>query len=210
MIFQAAELARRRRGRGLLLNQAEATALISDETLEAARDGLPFAEVELAGYRVLGSADVLPDVAVIVSRIELEPLFGDGPRLIVLHEPILRDGPPSREGADVEPTWIAPGVSLALTNHAGVPVAITSHFHLFEVNREVELDRRAAWGLRLALPAGAKLVLEPGAGATGCAIPIAGLRIVRGHGPLVDGPLDEPGALEAALSRARALGYRGA
>ncbi len=185
-------------------------ALISDETLEAARDGLVFAAVEQAGYTVLGPEDVLPEVAAIVTRIELEPLFGDGPRLVVLHEPIMRSAPPSLEGAAVEPTWIADGVALVLTNRAEVPVAITSHFHLFEVNRDVELDRSAAWGMRLALPAGAKLVLEPGASATARAMPIAGLRVVRGHGPLVDGALDAPGARDAALARARDQGYRGA
>jgi urease subunit gamma/beta len=209
LVFLAAELARRRRARGLLLNQVEAVALISDETLEAARDGLPFADVERAGYGILAPADVLPEVPALVSRIELEPLFPDGPRLVVLHDPITQSAPPSLEGADLEPTWIAEGVALSLTNHAAVPVGITSHFHLFEVNREVELDRRAAWGLRLALPAGAKLVLEPGASAEARAIPLAGLRVVRGHGPLVDGPLDEPGAFDAALDLARTMGYRG-
>jgi urease subunit gamma/beta len=48
-IFQAAELARRRRGRGLRLSQAEAVALISDEVLEEARDGLDYEAVERRG-----------------------------------------------------------------------------------------------------------------------------------------------------------------
>lgn len=61
-IFQAAELGRRRRGRGLRLGQAEAVALIADEVLEAARDGLDYAAVEQRGYEVLGTADVLDEV----------------------------------------------------------------------------------------------------------------------------------------------------
>ena len=53
LLFLAAELARRRRARGLALTQAEAVALIADEVCEAARDGRAYAEVEAHGYRVL-------------------------------------------------------------------------------------------------------------------------------------------------------------
>ena len=81
LLFQAAELARRRRGRGLLLNQAEATAVIADEVCEAARDGLGYEAVSARGYAVLGPADVLDGVAALVPRIEVEALFGDGMRL---------------------------------------------------------------------------------------------------------------------------------
>ena len=78
LLFQAAELARRRRGRGLRLNQAEAIALIADEVCEAARDGLGYEAVVAGGYRVLGPADVLDGVPALVPRIEVEALFGDG------------------------------------------------------------------------------------------------------------------------------------
>lgn len=74
----------------------------------------------------------------------------------------------------------------------------------------LEFDRRAAWGMRLALDPGEKVVIEPGQTLEVRLIPIAGDRVVRGHGELVDGPLDEPGALDAALDRAREKGYRGA
>ena len=93
-VFAAAELARRRRARGLLLSQAEAVALISDEVMEAARDGLDYAAVEQRGYEILDPADVLEDVPRLVARIELEALFADGYRLIVLHDPITSGGPP--------------------------------------------------------------------------------------------------------------------
>jgi urease subunit gamma/beta len=57
-LFLAAELARRRRARGLRLSQAEAVALIADETMELARDGLPYADVERRAYGLLGPEDV--------------------------------------------------------------------------------------------------------------------------------------------------------
>ena len=66
------------------------------------------------------------------------------------------------------------------------------------------------YGLRPALEPGAKVVIEPGKSADLYGVPIAGLRVVRGHGGLVDGELDAPGAREAALRLARERGYLGA
>jgi len=210
-LFLAAELARRRRARGLLLSQAEAVALISDEVMEAARDGLDYAAVEQRGYEILYPADVLEDVPRLVGRIELEMLFADGHRLIVLHDPITSGGPPpSLDVGDVQPQWLGGGSPLQLVNTSDVPIAITSHFHVFEANRRLSFDRRAAWGMRLAVAAGVKVVIEPGQTREVRVVPFGGARIVRGHGGLVDGPLDAPGALESALALARERGYEGA
>ncbi|HWK29541.1 MAG TPA: urease subunit gamma [Solirubrobacter sp.] len=208
LLFLAAELARKRRARGLALTQAEAVALIADEVCEAARDGRSYEEVEALGYRVLGERDVLEGVADAVPRVEVEPLFADGHRLIVLHDPIRRDAPPP----DVtgQPDWVGGDAELDVVNESDVAVAVTSHFHFFEVNRALRFDRAAAWGLRLAIAPGAKVLFAPGEPRTVRLVPIAGARVVRGHGGLVDGPLDAPGAREAALELARARGYRGA
>jgi urease subunit gamma/beta len=211
LLFQAAELARRRRGRGLRLNQAEATAVIADEVCEAARDGLAYAAVTARGYEVLGAADVLDGVGALVPRIEVEALFADGSRLIVLHDPIGRSAPPPALPPEPPLAWLAGSLGpFAACNTAEVPIGISSHVHLFEVNPRLELDRRAVYGLRLALEAGAKIVIEPGTSVSLHGVPIAGLRVVRGHGGLVDGPLDEPGARERALELARERGYLGA
>ena len=209
LLFLAAELARRRRERGLRLTQAEAAALIADEVCEAARDGRSYAEAEAHGYRVLGPEDVLDGVADLVPRVEVEALFGDGSRLVVLHDPIARDAPPPPL-PDVPVAWLPGGVALELVNEAEVPVGLTSHLHLFEANRRLRFDRAAAWGMRLAVPAGVKVLLGPGERREVRVLPIGGARVVRGHGGLVDGPLDAPGAREAALERAREQGYLGA
>jgi urease subunit gamma/beta len=209
-IFLAAELARRRRGRGLRLSQAEAVALITDEVMESARDGLPYHEVEQRGYAILGASDVLDDVPRLVRRIELEALFADGYRLIVLHEPIIRTSAPSPGDEEPAVQWLEGCVPLEVVNEATVPVAISSHFHVFEANRRLRFDRRAAWGTRLAVAAGVKVVFEPGETKEIWLTPIGGRRIVRGHGGLVDGPLDAPGALDASTKLARERGYLGA
>ena len=209
LLFLAAELARRRRERGLRLNQAEATALIADAVCEAGRDGLGYAQVEAAGYAALGPGDVLEGVAALVPRIEVEALLADGMRLIVLHDPIARDAPPEPETR--APDWHADAsAAIEIVNEGALQVGLTSHVHLFEAHRDLRFDRAAAWGLRPAMPAGQKAVIAPGATLMVHARPIGGARIVRGHGGLVDGPLDAPGAREAALALARERGYRGA
>jgi urease subunit gamma/beta len=206
VLFLAAELARRRRGRGLRLSQAEATAVIADETMELARDGLPYADVERRAYAILGPADVLDGVAELVDRIELEPLFADGPRLVVLVSPVARDTPPDLTG-DPDPAWLDAGAALRVENTGPVAIAVTSHFHFFETNRELRFDRRAAWGMRLAVAPGTKVVFRPGQTREVRLVPFGGARVIRGHGGLVDGPLDAPGALSAALELARERGY---
>jgi urease subunit gamma/beta len=211
LLFQAAELARRRRARGLRLNQAEAVALIGDEVCEAARDGLGYQAVTERAYAVLTPADVLDGVQALVPRIEIEALFADGMRLIVLHDPIGRSGAPEPLPAEPAMVWLPGALGPFRARNAGeVAIGLSSHVHLLEVNRRLELDRAAVYGLRPALEAGAKVVIEPGATVDLYGLPIAGLRVVRGQGGLVDGPLDEAGAREQALRRARERGYLGA
>jgi urease subunit gamma/beta len=205
-LFLAAELSRRRRARGLRLSQAEAVALIADETMELARDGLAYHEVERRAYAVLAPGEVQDGVAELVDRIELEPLFADGPRLVVLIEPITRDRPPDLTG-EPEIEWLPADVAVEVENLAAVAIAVTSHFHFFETNRALRFDRRAAWGMRLAVVPGVKVVFPPGESRAVRLVPFGGARVIRGHGGLVDGSLDEPGALEAALALARAQGY---
>jgi len=208
LLFLAAELARRRRARGLRLNQAEAVALIADEVCEAARDGRSYAEAESAGYGLLGPADVAEGVVELVRRVEVEALFGDGSRLLVLHDPIAADGPPPWREAALD--WLARDRGLTVVNEGEVAVGVTSHFHFFEVNRVLSFDRAAAWGMRLAIAPGEKVFFEPGEPREAFLVPFGGARVIRGHAGLVDGPLDADGALDAALALARERGYRGA
>jgi len=208
LLFLAAELARRRRARGLRLNQAEAVAVISDDVCEAARDGRSYEEAEAAGYAALAAADVADGVVDLVRRVEVEALFDDGSRLLVLHDPVGADGPPPRREAAIE--WLARDHPLTVVNEGDVPVGVTSHFHFFEVNRALRFDRAAGWGMRLAIAPGVKLFFDPGEPREVFLLPFGGTRVIRGHAGLADGPLDAAGALAAALELARRRGYRGA
>ena len=212
LLFQAAELARARRARGLLLNAPEAIALIADAVCEAARDGADHAGAIAAGLAVVGADDVLPGTASLVGHVEVEALFADGSRLVVVPLPLgpgEPDGPGSVEPAPA-PAEPAPDAEIVIRNTAAVPIAVTSHWHLFEANRRLDFDRRAAWGMRLAIPTGSTVRWGPGEERTAPVRPFTGARIAMGFGGLVNGPLDEPGALEKALGHARERGYLGA
>ena len=208
LLFLAAELARKRRGRGLRLNQAEAVALIADEVCEVARDGRSYAEAEAAAYALLGPGDVAEGVAALVHQVEVEALFADGTRLLVLHDPIGSAAPPAR--AEPATEWLALERAVTVVNEGAVPVGVTSHFHFFEVNRALRFDRAAAWGMRLAIAPGTKVFFAPGVAHEVFLLPFGGARVIRGHAGLADGPLDADGALDAALALARERGYRGA
>ena len=87
-IFVAAELARKRQGRGLKLNHPEAIAIISDHILEGARDGRSVSELMGSGKHVLKKNQVLPGVSELIHSIQVEATFDDGTKLVTVHDPI--------------------------------------------------------------------------------------------------------------------------
>lgn len=88
VIYQVAELARRRKERGLKLNFPESIALISEALLEAARDGASVAEVTELGKQVLSRDDVLPGVPEMVNVVQVEATFRTGTQLVAVANPI--------------------------------------------------------------------------------------------------------------------------
>ncbi|GAA5020589.1 urease subunit gamma [Kitasatospora paranensis] len=214
LIFTAAELARARRARGVRLNVPEATALIADTVCEAARDGRRLAEAIEAGRSVLSADDVLPGVPDVVTVVQVEAVFDDGTRLCVIDDPFRAAGSLGDEapgaplpGAGEGYRPAEPSLRLPVRNTATVPISVTSHFHVFEANPRLAFDRAAAYGHRLAIPAGSTVRFDPGATVEVGLVPIGGERVAIGFAGLVDGPLDAPGAREAALDKARATGY---
>jgi urease subunit gamma/beta len=204
LIYLTAELARTRRRRGLRLNVVEATALVADAVCEAARDGRRLAEAVDIARSVLGESEVLPGVVRAVPEVRVEAVFDDGSRLAVVRDPF-RAGPAAFSGPEV--VELAGEVVLEVTNTAAVPISVTSHFHFFEANPRLRFDRAAAYGMHLAVTAGAAVRFEPGGTRRVPLVPVGGRRVIIGFAGLVDGPLDEPGARERALDKARACGY---
>lgn len=88
LIYTAALVAKDRKKRGLKLNVPEATALITAELMEMARDGKTVAQIMSAGREILKKADVMDGVAEMISMIQVEPTFPDGSKLVTVHDPI--------------------------------------------------------------------------------------------------------------------------
>jgi urease subunit gamma len=88
-ISMSAEVARKRKTRGLKLNYPESVALISDHILEGARDGRSVSELMKSGRHVLNKKDVLPGVPDLVQSVQVEATFDDGTKLVTVHDPIV-------------------------------------------------------------------------------------------------------------------------
>jgi urease subunit gamma len=89
MIFTAAEIARRRKDKGLKLNYPESVALITWEVIEGAREGKGVAELMESGRHILSREDVMPGVSEMIDEIQVEATFPDGTKLVTVHEPII-------------------------------------------------------------------------------------------------------------------------
>jgi urease subunit gamma len=88
LIYQVADLARRRKERGLKLNFPESIALITEALLEAARDGKSVADVIELGKQVLTRADVMEGVPEMVTLVQVEATFRTGTQLVSVSNPI--------------------------------------------------------------------------------------------------------------------------
>jgi urease subunit gamma len=88
LIFTAADVARRRRQRGLKLNYTEAIAFITAEILEGVRDGRSVAELMMYGSTILTREDVMEGIPEMIDEIQVEGTFPDGTKLITVHDPI--------------------------------------------------------------------------------------------------------------------------
>ncbi len=88
LIYMVAEVALKRKEKGLKLNYPEAVAVISAAALDDARAGKTLDEVMTSASQVLTRADVMEGVADMISRVQLEAVFNDGSRLVTVHSPI--------------------------------------------------------------------------------------------------------------------------
>jgi urease subunit gamma len=89
LIYVAADLARRRLDRGVVLNHPEAVALITEHVLEGARDGRGVAELMESGRAVLRRDQVLDGVPELIDSVQVEATFPDGTKLVTVHQPIV-------------------------------------------------------------------------------------------------------------------------
>ena len=88
LVAMAAEVARKRKARGVKLNYPEAIALISDFVVEGARDGNSVAELMRDGASVLTRSEVMDGIDDMIHEIQVEATFPDGTKLVTVHNPI--------------------------------------------------------------------------------------------------------------------------
>lgn len=100
--------------------------------------------------------------------------------------------------------------TLVVANRGDRPIQVGSHFHFFEVNRFLDFDRAAAFGMRLDIPAGTAVRFEPGDEREVVLVEFAGSRTILGLNALADGPARSEETRQRALAKARAEGYMGA
>lgn len=218
-IFTAAELARKRRARGLKLNHPEAVAIIVDEILEGARDGKSVVDMMSLGSTIFTTDDVMPGVASMLPILQVEATFPDGTKLVTVHEPIR---PAAGAAADtLEPGAIIPmegeielgagrpRTTVHVVNTGDRPVQIGSHYHFFEVNKALDFNRAAALGMRLDIPAGTAVRFEPGQSKEVTLVGFGGTRELTGLNALTEGEPADNSVRTAALARARAAGFKG-
>lgn len=218
-IFSAAELARKRKARGLKLNHPEAVAIIVDEVMEAGRDGKSVAELIAFGSTILTSDDVMPGVAELAPFLQVEPVLKTGTKLVTIHEPI-RAGKKKVEGivpgemitedGEIEINVGRRSTKVTVVNTGDRPVQVGSHFHFFEANRELEFDREKAFGMHLDVPAGTAKRFPPGEKVEITLVEFGGGGEVWGLNNLTNGSIRSAATKKLALERARERGFKGA
>ena len=219
-IFAAAQLAREHKRRGIKLSHPEAIAYICDELLMCAREGRTLKDLMGYGAEILASDDVMPGVPELIPVIHVEAVFPDGAKLITVHQPIrpgTAESPPSPRAGEIitpdEEIELNAGRrtgSVTVTNTGDRPVQIGSHFHFFEINRALDFDRAATFGMRLDIPSGTAVRFEPGQEKEVALVEIGGRGRVTGFNSLTEGMIDSPEVKDQAIARAKAGGFRGA
>jgi urease subunit gamma/beta len=218
-IYVAAELARKRKAKGLTLNHPEAVAYIADEILEGAREGRSVAELIAFGSTLLTTDDVMPGVQDLIPMIQVEGTFPDGTKLVTVHDPIR---PGSKQSAEVHPGKVVAVEGdleinagrrknrLIVKNTGDRPVQVGSHYHFFEVNRALEFTRDEAFGMHLDIPSGTAVRFEPGEEKEVALTAFGGTGDLHGLNNLTDGSIHDPNVRSSALQRARQRQFRGA
>ncbi|MFF2812269.1 urease subunit gamma [Streptomyces sp. NPDC058000] len=203
MIHVAADVAEKRRARGIRLNYPEVVALLTVHVLEGAREGRTVADLMSSGKKLLTREEVMEGVPEMIKNVQAEATFPDGTKLVTIHDPF------PEAGEDEEPL-VSPGevdfstqqgdefvrfnegrevTPLTVNNPCDRPIQVGSHYHFHEANPGLDFDRDAAWGKRLHVPAGSSVRFEPNVPEDVELVPIEGKRVVHGLRGEVGGPL---------------------
>ncbi|MDQ6901453.1 MAG: urease subunit beta [Bacteroidota bacterium] len=90
---------------------------------------------------------------------------------------------------------------VAVANTGDRPIQVGSHFHFFEVNRQMKFDREKAFGMRLNIAAGTAVRFEPGEEKSVELVAFGGNRKVFSINNLVNGSVDEQVIKQDAIAK---------
>ncbi|MFD7766863.1 urease subunit gamma [Streptomyces sp. NPDC059787] len=192
LVHVAADVARRRRERGLPLNHPEVMALLTAHVYEEARAGATVDSVMESGRRVLRRDEVMDGVPEMITNVQVEATFPDGTKLVTIHDPFdeadtevdvhpgKRELLPDEDEYRIAFNEGATPVPLEVANPEDRPIQVGSHFHFAEANEGLDFTREDAHGMRLHIASGTSERFEPGDARTVMLVPIAGERTVQG------------------------------
>lgn len=214
MLYLAGMLAKERKEKGIKLNYPEAIALISSEIIEKAREGFNVSSLMSYGSKILSKDDVISGVAEMIDEIQVEATFLDGTKLVTIHNPIettdeFTPGEYFIDDGEIELNIGTKKCEITVSNTADRPVQVGSHFHFFEVNKQLLFDRKMAFGMRLDIPSGTAVRFEPGEAKIVTLTDLCGERKGFGLNGLTNGQLDDPKVQSQALDNAQKLGFKG-
>lgn len=147
LLSWAAELARRRKARGIKLNYPESVVILADYVLEFAREGKPMQEIIDGVQKVLTEDDVMPEVPFLIDTLQVEATFPDGTKLVTVRNPIkatkdLKWIRVKSGEIEVKPKGI---LDVTVVNTGDRPIQVSSHFHFLETNSALKFDRASSF-----------------------------------------------------------------
>jgi urease subunit beta len=99
-------------------------------------------------------------------------------------------------------------VSITVVNTGDRPIQVGSHFHFFEVNKQMAFEREKAFGMRLNIPAGTAVRFEPGEEKEVMLVSYGGAKKIHGFSNLVEGDINSEAVKKAALGKAKAQNFK--
>ncbi|WP_430612858.1 urease subunit beta [Flavobacterium sp. JP2137] len=168
LLLFAAEIAGRRKQKGLALNYPETISYFCGHIIEGAREGKTVNQLIEECNNLLTPDQVMPGVANLLVDMQVEATFPDGTKLVSLQRPIAIQEDTIAPGAyefaagDIELLPHRERLSIQVSNSADRPVQVGSHYHFYETNPALIFDRERTLGYRLDIASGLSIRFLPG------------------------------------------------
>ncbi len=195
LLLFAAEIAGRRKQKGLALNYPETISYFCGHIIEGAREGKTVNQLIEECNNLLTSDQVMPGVANLLVDMQVEATFPDGTKLVSLQRPIAINDQDAAPGAyefaddDIELLPNRERITIEVVNSADRPIQVGSHYHFFETNPALIFDRELTLGYRLDIASGLSARFLPGEAQTIDLVKYGGSQEIYGFTGKVNGTL---------------------